>query len=77
MIYCEGKNCSKRDKCAYHEQFEEKYPRQNLDLSINGRGYGGIDVNGRPFCNHEYFCGDKGEQYPFYKELGYREEAVY
>ena len=43
MIYCEGKNCSRRDQCAYHELFESKYPRQYLDCSTEGRGHGGID----------------------------------
>jgi hypothetical protein len=73
MIYCEGRNCSRRDECAYHEDFESKYPRQYLDLSTVGRGYDGIDENGKWFHHHDYCCGDKAEKYHCYKELGYRD----
>lgn len=76
MIYCEGRNCSRRDECAYHEQFESKHPRQYLDLSTQGQGYGGMDKNGKPFCYHKYCCGDMAEQYYSYKDLGHREEVI-
>ena len=46
MFYCEGKYCSRRDKCAYHEVFDCKYPRQYLDQSTQGYSSEGIDKNG-------------------------------
>lgn len=77
MFYCEGKYCSRKDQCAYHENFEWKYPRQYLDESTEGSGYGGIDKDGNPFWHHEYFCGDKASSYKCYKALGWREDQEY
>ena len=77
MIYCEGKNCSRRDQCAFHEHFEWKYPRQDLDQSTQGMGYEGIDKSGKPFSHHEFFCGDKADFYKHYKALGWREGVEY
>ena len=77
MIYCEGKNCSRRDQCAFHEHFEWKYPRQYLDQSTQGMGYEGIDKSGKPFSHHEFFCGDKADFYKHYKALGWREGVEY
>lgn len=77
MIYCEGKNCSRRDQCAYHELFEWKYPRQYLDCSTEGMGHGGIDKNGDNFYYHWYICGDNAEHYRRYKALGWREGQEY
>ena len=77
MYYCEGKYCSRKDRCAHHESFDWKYPRQYLDMSTEGRGYGGIDENGKLFWHHEYSCGDKAEFYKRYKALGWREGQEY
>jgi hypothetical protein len=77
MFYCEGKNCSRRDQCAYHESFEWKYPRQYLDQSTNGTGWGGIDKKGNNFFEHRYNCGDKADYYYSYKALGWREGQEY
>ncbi len=74
MIYCEGKYCSRKDQCAYHEDFEWKYPRQYLDDSTEGYGYGGIDENGNCFWHHEYYCGDRAPKYSRYKPKGWREK---
>lgn len=77
MIYCEGKYCSRKDQCAYHENFEWKYPRQYLDMSTEGCGWEGIDNDGRRFGHHEYFCGDRANFYKHYKALGWREGQEY
>ena len=49
MIYCEGKYCSRRNQCAYHEAFDWEYPRQYLDESTQGYGSEGIDEKGNYF----------------------------
>lgn len=72
MIYCEGKNCSRRDQCAYHELFEWKYPRQYLDWSTEGTGYTGINKDKDYFC-----CGNNADYYKQYKALGWREGQEY
>lgn len=77
MIYCEGEYCSRKDQCAYHESFECKYPRQYIDESSEGYGYGGFDREGKYFCHHEYCCGDRAEWYKRYKALGWREDTEY
>lgn len=77
MIYCEGEYCSRKDRCAYHENFEWKYPRQYIDESTEGYGYGGFDKEGKHFCHHEYCCGDFAEWYKRYKALGWREDTEY
>lgn len=77
MIYCEGKDCSRKDQCAYHENFEWKYPRQYLDMSTEGFGWEGIDSDGRRFSHHEYSCGDRADFYKRYKALGWREGQEY
>ena len=77
MHYCEGKNCSRRDECAFHEVFDWKYPRQYLDDSTNGYGGEGIDKDGNRFSIHKYCCGDKADYYNCYKALGWREGQEY
>ena len=77
MIYCEGRNCSRRDQCAYHEHFEWKYPRQYLDCSTEGMGHGGIDKDGNHFYHHWYSCGDNSDHYQRYKAFGWREGIEY
>ena len=77
MIYCEGKHCSRRNQCAYHETFDCKYYRQYLDKSTQGRGSGGIDKNGNHFCHHEFLCGDRASHYNCYQALGWREGSEY
>ena len=77
MIYCEGKNCSRRDKCAYHEVFDWEYPRQYIDMSTNGCGHEGTDKNGNKFSHHEFYCGDNATHYTRYKALGFREGQLY
>ena len=72
MIWCEGKNCSRKDFCAYHEHFEYKYPRQILDLSREGSHW---EDHGKSY--HHYSCGDKAKYYNSYKALGYREDEEY
>ena len=74
MIYCEGKHCSRRDKCAYHETFISEEPRQYLDLSVNGYGHEGVDEKGNRFSHHEFYCGDNATHYKRHKALGFREE---
>ena len=73
MIYCEGKNCARKDTCAYHEKFEWKYPRQLLDLSREGSHW--EEENG--VAHHCYSCGDKSKYYSNYRALGYREDEEY
>ena len=69
MFYCEGKNCSRRDKCAYHEDFEWQHSRQVRDASTE--------------CSHaeghspHYSCGDNADHYYGYKALGFREGEEY
>ena len=77
MIYCEGKYCSRRNQCAYHEAFDWEYPRQYLDESTQGCGSEGIDEKGNFFSHHEFLCGDKANHYNLYKALGWREENEY
>lgn len=77
MIYCEGKYCLRKDKCAYHEEFEWKHPRQYLDQSTEGFGYEGFDKDGNRVFRHEYCCGDKADFYKRYKALGWREGQEY
>ena len=78
MFYCEGKYCSRKDQCAYHERFEWKYPRQYLDLSTEGSGYEEIDKDGNRTSCHEYSCGDRSMNfYPRYRALGWREGQKY
>ena len=78
MFYCEGKYCSRRVKCAYHENFDWKYPRQYLDLSTEGSGYEGIDKDGNRISCHEYSCGDRSTNfYHCYRALGWREGQEY
>ena len=69
MIYCEGKNCSRRDHCAFHEKFDWKYPRQYLDESTEGIGHGGIGKDGNYFSYHKFLCGDNADSYAHYKAL--------
>ena len=69
MIYCEGKNCLRKDKCAYHEEFKYEYPRQLLDLSRETS-----HAEGYPTF---YSCGDKSKYYSTYRALGYRENEEY
>ena len=77
MIYCEGKYCSRRNQCAYHEIFDWEYPRQYLDESTQGCGSEGIDENGNCFSHHEVFCGDRSKHYNLYKAIGWREGNEY
>ena len=77
MIYCDGKNCSRRDKCAYHEIFISEKPRQHLDLSVNGYGHDGVDEKGNRFSHHAFYCGDNATYYKRHKALGYREGEEY
>ena len=77
MIYCEGKKCSRRDQCAFHEKFEWEHPRQYLDESTQGMGWGGIDKDGNYFSNHRFCCGDNADRYYQYKALGWREGQEY
>ncbi len=77
MHYCEGKNCSRRYECAFHEVFDWKYPRQYLDDSTNGHGFEGIDSYGNRFSEHIWFCGDNANHYGSYKALGWREGQEY
>lgn len=78
MVYCEGKQCARRDKCAYHEDFEWKYPRQYLDMSTEGSGYEGIDKDGNRVSCHAYFCGDRSTNfYPRYRAIGWRDGQEY
>lgn len=74
MIYCEGKYCSRKDQCAFHEEFEWKYPRQCIDYSTEGIGYEEFDEEKNcRFHRHEYYCGDRAKCYRRYEELGWRE----
>lgn len=79
MIYCEGKYCSRKEYCAYHEKFECDYPRQYLDWSTNGCSWGGFasDGSGKYNFHHEYSCGDSAEWYKRYKALGWRDGEDY
>lgn len=77
MNYCEGKYCLRKDSCAYHEEFEWKYPRQYLDMSTEGCGYEGFDKDGNRVSHHEFFCGDRSEWYNHYKALGWRKGQEY
>lgn len=75
MIYCEGKNCSRRDQCAYHELFEWEHPRQVRDCSTEGTSYGPFyDENNKAYMKTNWDCGDNSNRhYPHYKALGWRE----
>lgn len=77
MIYCEGKHCSRKDQCAYHETFEWKHPRQYLDKSTNGTGCSGVNEKGETVSAHHYLCGDNADYYNLYKALGWREGQKY
>lgn len=75
MIYCEGKYCSIKNQCAFHEAFEWKHPRQYLDWSTEGSGYGGFDKEKNyHFFSNEYCCGDRAKRYSRYRALGWREK---
>ena len=56
--YCAGTNCSKRDNCALHCIAPGVY--DYLDWSRHGRGSCGNNLDGTPYCNIEYSCGDLG-----------------
>lgn len=79
MIYCEGKYCSRKDQCAYHEQFECNYPRQYIDQSTQGCAWGGFasDGSGNYEFHHEYYCGDNANWHKHYKALSWREGENY
>lgn len=77
MIYCEGKNCKRQDKCAYHEIFISEELRQHLDLSVNGYGHEGVDEKGNRFSHNAFYCGDRATHYKRHKALGYREGEEY
>lgn len=79
MIYCEGKNCSRRDQCAYHESFKWKYPRQVRDCSTEGICYGPFyDENNKEYMKRHWDCGDNADNhYLHYKALGWREGQEY
>ena len=77
MYYCEGKNCSRKDKCAYHEIFDSKHPRQYLDQSTEGYGFETKDENGNNISKHYFNCGDNADYYRRYKALGYRDGEEY
>lgn len=76
MFYCEGKDCSRRDQCAYHEAFDWKWPRQHLDKSLEGHGFSSVDENGNNINGFYINCGDNGD-YIHYMALGYRENQEY
>lgn len=77
MIYCEGRNCSRRDQCAYHENFEWKHLRQYLDKSTQGHGSQGIDENGNIVLRQHFTCGDNATGYHNYRALGWRDGQEY
>ena len=52
MIYCEGQNCSRKDTCMYHQQYDDKHypiikdiPVHHLDYSIDKKYTCGCDNN--------------------------------
>lgn len=63
MFYCPGEFCSKKNECLHHNLKDSKRLIQLLDMSTQGHGFGGIDENGKPFCHHEYECGDRAPTY--------------
>ena len=63
MYYCEGKYCSRRNECAHNKPDTSGRLQQWLDMSTEGSGYSGIDENGKHFCRHEYWCGDRADGY--------------
>lgn len=79
MIYCEGKNCSRRDQCAFHEHFESEYPRQVRDCSTEGTAYGPFyDENNKAHMKTNWDCGNNSDRhYAHYKALGWREDQEY
>ena len=58
--YCEGTNCSRRDKCAVHP-IEENKIYACLDWSTYGSGRYWNDPDGTPHCEVEHSCGDLGD----------------
>lgn len=76
MYYCEGKNCLRKDQCAYHEVFESNNPRQNLDQSINGSTIT-LKIDNKPYFKETWNCGNNADYYRHYKALGYREGEKY
>ena len=77
MYYCEGKNCLRRNQCAYHEILDSEDIRQYLDRSTNGIGIVLKDENGNNYIKCDYDCGDNSSYYRNYKALGYREGEKY
>jgi hypothetical protein len=73
MFYCEGKYCSRRAECAHNKLDTSGKLQQWLDMSTEGRGWGGIDDNGKPFCNHEYECGDLAPRYNRFEPITLQE----
>ena len=57
--YCEGSQCSKRDKCALH-YMEENKMYEYIDWSTYGSGRYWNDPDGTPHCEIEARCGDEG-----------------
>lgn len=57
--YCEGSDCSKRDKCALHNPGEGTH--EYIDWSTYGSGRFWQDKDGKRYSEIEHSCGDKGD----------------
>lgn len=63
MYYCAGEYCSKRNECAHNKPDTSGKPQQWLDMSTQGSAKVGIDDWGRPVGYHEWYCGDRADNY--------------
>lgn len=69
MYYCEGKYCSRRNECAHHKPDTTGSLQQWLDMSTQGSGQAGTDINGKPYCIVEAWCGDDAKQYTYFEPV--------
>lgn len=69
MYYCAGEFCSKRNECAHHKPDTTGRLQQWLDMSTQGSGQAGTDINGKPYCTVEIWCGDDAKQYTYFEPV--------
>lgn len=63
-VYCEGKTCSKRDTCKFHNPTDNRKLYQYLDWSTQGSGC----MNAVNVTIIDYSCGDRGN-YRLYRPM--------
>ena len=78
MIYCNGKNCSKKDHCAnYIVYIDNTKPATITDYSVSGLGYSNVDENGNYYLISKSDCGDESDNYQYFvPKFAIKEETI-